>query len=90
MEQAPKGNPEQYAAPAPLTPEQLAALPHDSQATKLLASIWTLAFVATVFLCMRIYCRLLKARRLWWDDGILIAAWVRTTFQRSDCDFQRR
>lgn len=77
MSSTPESNPEQYAAPAPLTPEQLAALPHDNQAPKLLASIWSLIFVATVFLCLRIYCRLLRGQRLWWDDSILIASWVR-------------
>lgn len=69
--------PDQYTAPPPLTPEQVAALPHNNQAPKLLASIWTLGFVATVFLALRIYCRLLRRQRLWWDDVILIAAWVR-------------
>jgi hypothetical protein len=64
------------STPAPLTPEELAALPHDNHATELLASIWPLVFVATVFLCLRIYCRLLKRRSLWWDDYILLASWV--------------
>ncbi len=60
-----------------LTPEQLAALPHDNQASKLLGSIWTLFSLATIFLCLRVYCRMLKGQRLWWDDAILAGAWVR-------------
>ena len=61
---------------APLTPEQLASLPHDNQATLLVASIWTLGLIATVFLALRIYCRLIRAKRIGWDDAILIASWV--------------
>jgi hypothetical protein len=60
----------------PWTPEQLAALPHDNAAPKLLASIWSLFVVATIFLSLRVYCRILKRRSLWWDDYILIGAWV--------------
>ena len=63
---------------APLTPEQLASLPHDNQAILLVASIWTLGLIATVFLALRIYCRLFRVRvkRIGWDDAILIASWV--------------
>ncbi len=70
-------SPDQYAAPVALTPAELAALPHDSQDVRLLASIWTLGFIATVFLSLRIYCRMTKGQRLWWDDAVLIASWVR-------------
>ena len=60
----------------PYSPEELAVLPHDNSAPQILASIWSLAGVATVFLCLRIFCRMLKRRTLWWDDAILIASWV--------------
>ncbi len=59
-----------------LTPEELAALPHDNSAPQLLASIWALAGIATAFLCLRLFCRILKRKALWWDDAILIASWV--------------
>jgi hypothetical protein len=74
--------PDQYVAPPMWTPEQLAALPHDNAGPKLLASVWSLFGFATLFLSLRIYCRLLKRQSLWWDDGILIAAWVRSTSLR--------
>ena len=61
---------------APLTPEELANLPHDNQAALLVASIWTLGLIATVFLALRIYCRVIRAKRIGWDDAILIASWV--------------
>jgi hypothetical protein len=61
---------------APLTPEQIAALPHDDQGPHLLISIWTLISLATIFLCLRMYCKWFRHRGLWWDDYVLIAAWV--------------
>lgn len=42
----------------------------------LLATIWTLIALSGLFLALRVYCRLSRARTLWWDDGILIASWV--------------
>ncbi|KAH6634509.1 hypothetical protein B0J18DRAFT_22224 [Chaetomium sp. MPI-SDFR-AT-0129] len=60
----------------PFTPEELAKLPHNDAAPVLVASLWSLASLATVFLTLRVYCRFLKRQYLWWDDGILIASWV--------------
>ncbi|KAK3905539.1 hypothetical protein C8A05DRAFT_41503 [Staphylotrichum tortipilum] len=65
-----------YVFGVPLTPEQEAAFPHDNGASRLLGSIWALSVLATIFLALRVYCRLLKRQSLWWDDGILIASWV--------------
>jgi hypothetical protein len=42
----------------------------------LLATIWTLIAISGIFLALRVYCRLSRARSLWWDDIILIASWV--------------
>jgi len=62
--------------PPPLTPEQFAALPHDSLGPKLNIVIWTLTGVSAVFLALRLYCRAVMAKVLWWDDWLLVAAWV--------------
>lgn len=43
---------------------------------KLVASIWSMWFVASAFLGARCYCKFRRHMGLWWDDGILIAAWV--------------
>ena len=59
------------------TPEQLALLPHDNGGTRLVASIWCLAAFSAVFLALRLYCKVSRHNRLWWDDYMLIAAWVR-------------
>ncbi|KAK4040973.1 hypothetical protein C8A01DRAFT_35029 [Parachaetomium inaequale] len=63
------------AAPG-LTPEQLAQLPHDDRCPAMLATHWGLTALATVFLALRVYCKRITSLRLWWDDWILIAAWV--------------
>jgi hypothetical protein len=39
-------------------------------------SNWVLDGISGVFLCLRIYCKLLQRRRLWWDDHFLVASWV--------------
>ena len=49
---------------------------HNYGGIRLVASIWVLSAVALVFLTARCYCKFLRHMRLWWDDGILIAAWV--------------
>jgi hypothetical protein len=62
--------------PTPLTPDQIAALPHDDYGWHLLASIWSLATLATIFLALRVYCKWFRHHSMWWDDYVLIAAWV--------------
>ena len=73
----PPAKPDQYAAPVTFTPEMLALLPHDNQGPKLNAVIWLLTGISAVFLSLRIYCKFLRHNRPWWDDYVLIAAWVR-------------
>jgi hypothetical protein len=57
-----------------------ADLPHDSAGERLNVSVWCLFSAATVFLLLRVYCRFLGRRNLWWDDWILIAGWVSFAF----------
>lgn len=68
--------PQQYAAPAAPTPEELALLPHDNGGPKLNAVIWLLTGISAVFLGLRVYCKFLRHKGLWWDDYLLIMAWV--------------
>ena len=75
----PPNKPEQFATATKVpTPEELAALPHDNGAAKLNGVIWMLTGVSGGFLALRIYCKFLRRKGLWWDDIILIAAWVRS------------
>ena len=67
----------EYANPLGLSPEEWAELPHGNAGPRLVACAWALAGPATLFLSLRLYCRFLKGLRLWWDDVVLIAAWVR-------------
>jgi len=62
--------------PPMLTPEQFAALPHDSIGPKLNAVIWSLPAISGGFLALRLYCKAVRSKGLWWDDWILAASWV--------------
>ncbi len=54
-----------------------ALLPHDSSGSEANAVAWSLLVFAGGFLGLRIYCKLIGHRGLWWDDWLLIASWVR-------------
>ncbi|KAB5559648.1 hypothetical protein GE09DRAFT_62430 [Coniochaeta sp. 2T2.1] len=64
------------SAHAQPTPEEWALLPHDSRGTELLIITWVLVGLATIFLSLRVYCKVSRRRSLWWDDWIMIASWV--------------
>jgi hypothetical protein len=36
----------------------------------------SLTFLSAVFLGLRLYCKIVRHRGFWWDDHVLIAAWV--------------
>ncbi len=38
--------------------------------------LWVMTSVSLVFLALRICCKVLKSRGLWYDDYMLVAAWV--------------
>lgn len=40
------------------------------------AVLWVLVSCSGIFLVLRIYCKFLKHRGLWWDDYVLTASWV--------------
>lgn len=42
------------------------------------AVVWLLVGLSGLFLGLRIYCKFMKSRGLWWDDYLLIASWVST------------
>ncbi len=64
--------------PPQLTPDELALLPHDDRGPTLCGVSWLLTVLASGFLTLRIYCKFIGRRTLWWDDWILIASWVGT------------
>ncbi|KAK1756326.1 hypothetical protein QBC47DRAFT_321507 [Echria macrotheca] len=49
---------------------------HDDRGPAIIAVHWSLTALATIFLGLRVYCKHITKRRLWWDDWILIAAWT--------------
>ncbi|EAQ82895.1 hypothetical protein CHGG_11071 [Chaetomium globosum CBS 148.51] len=46
--------------------------------------IWLLTALSSAFLAMRVYCKFLRHRGLWWDDYLLIGSWVALV---ADCAF---
>jgi len=52
-------------------------LPHDDQGPQLNFTIWLLTGLSAGFLALRLYCKYLRGRGLWWDDYVLVVAWVR-------------
>lgn len=65
-----------------LAPEELAALPHDNLAPRILLALWFTAPVALLFLSFRVYCKRISRRGLWWDDYLLVGSWVGKTKSR--------
>ncbi|KAK3377230.1 hypothetical protein B0T24DRAFT_237074 [Lasiosphaeria ovina] len=41
-----------------------------------IAAVWTLVVLSTVFLAVRVYCKVWRLKGLWWDDWVLILSWV--------------
>jgi hypothetical protein len=48
----------------------------DDNGPMLVGVTWGLTFLCGGFLGLRIYAKLSRRQRLWWDDHILITAWV--------------
>jgi hypothetical protein len=68
------------AWPSQLTPrdEVPVVLSHENAALHLNTTIWLLVGFSASFLGLRLYCKFLRHRGFWWDDYILIGAWVRS------------
>lgn len=57
---------------APLSAEYLA----EDDSGKLIAVMWTATVLPVIFVCLRVYARLVIRKTFGWDDGIAIAALV--------------
>ncbi|KAH6843453.1 putative integral membrane protein [Chaetomium sp. MPI-CAGE-AT-0009] len=67
----------------PLVPRQSSfaqpvddGLSHEDLGPQLNTVFWLLTTLASFFLGLRLYCKFLRGRSLWWDDHFLIASWV--------------
>jgi hypothetical protein len=56
--------------------KNLDQLPHDNYGPSLNAGVWVLTATAAVFLVLRLYCKFLRRKSLWWDDYVLLASFV--------------
>ncbi|KAK9420247.1 hypothetical protein SUNI508_06516 [Seiridium unicorne] len=43
---------------------------------EVLAVSWTLPVLSLIFLVLRLYCKFMRHRGLWWDDHVLTASWI--------------
>ncbi|KAH9907833.1 hypothetical protein F4778DRAFT_797913 [Xylariomycetidae sp. FL2044] len=48
----------------------------DDRGPSMNAAVWTLTPLALILLVLRLYCKFLSRRGLWWDDHVLIASWI--------------
>jgi hypothetical protein len=49
--------------------------PDHNKGPELLHTIWILSTVSTIVVALRIYTKIRKTRRLYWDDGLMVLAW---------------
>lgn len=57
--------------------EAMATALRDDYSLQLAFSIWILALLSGTALGLRIWCKHIRQKKLWWDDHFLIASWVR-------------
>lgn len=53
----------------------------ESKGREMTIAVWLLVSVSGAFLTLRIYCKRLMKRGRWWDDHVLVAAWVSDTHE---------
>ncbi|KAH6854779.1 hypothetical protein B0I37DRAFT_39548 [Chaetomium sp. MPI-CAGE-AT-0009] len=46
------------------------------QGRVIVAGLWVMTTLAAIFLGLRLYSKLSRGRRFWWDDGLIVVAWV--------------
>jgi hypothetical protein len=54
------------------------------QGRRLNTVIWILASLSTIFLALRLYAKLYRNRRFWWDDHFLVASYVGLTVSQGE------
>ena len=51
--------------------------PHENQGPLLVRTCWALITISIIVVGGRLYAKMYKTRRLYWDDGLMILALVR-------------
>lgn len=64
------------AVPPPFDTTPPEDLDHNDRGPLFEGLAWFLTALATILLALRVNCKLISRRRLWWDDWTLIACWV--------------
>src|SRR4051812_9690643 len=63
-------------SPDSLPPNRNPNIENDPQGT-VIAICWGLCALTTIALWLRIYCRVVYLRCIWWDDYLMVIGWVR-------------
>ncbi|KAK3069041.1 hypothetical protein LTR53_012936 [Teratosphaeriaceae sp. CCFEE 6253] len=50
--------------------------PNDNEGPSLIRTVWALLGVSGAIVCARLYTKARKTRRLYWDDGLIVLAWL--------------
>lgn len=63
--------------PTNIPPEMMFPMPSGdpSLAYRVLCSTWPMITISGTFLALRLYCRAVRTRQMWWDDYLLIIGW---------------
>ncbi len=54
----------------------------DDFGPRILAAVWSVGLLSSIALALRLYCKVKRSRQAWYDDYVLVAAWVRSVFSR--------
>ncbi|TLD07081.1 hypothetical protein PgNI_10907 [Pyricularia grisea] len=57
-------------------PWDFSSFPHEDFGPQVNYAIWMLTALSAVFLALRVYCKFLRHKGLWWDDHVLIVSWL--------------
>ncbi|KAK0649939.1 hypothetical protein B0T16DRAFT_457301 [Cercophora newfieldiana] len=64
-------------------PFDFSGFPHDDYGPPLNYGIWLLTGLAAIFMGLRVFCKYLRRRELWWDDYFLMTSWACLAAQTS-------
>ncbi|TLS22299.1 uncharacterized protein PpBr36_09870 [Pyricularia pennisetigena] len=68
-------------------PWDFSSFPHEDFGPQVNYAIWMLTALSAVFLALRVYCKFLRHKGLWWDDHVLIVSWISLVAQTALISF---
>ncbi|KAI6599137.1 hypothetical protein MCOR12_005109 [Pyricularia oryzae] len=68
-------------------PWDFSSFPHEDFGPQVNYAIWMMTALSAVFLALRVYCKFLRHKGLWWDDHVLIISWISLVAQTALISF---